>query len=74
MLATGLGVCSQKLDHYETLVFFVIYFVLKMLKNIDFYIKTRCTRGVCVFLPEQECVSRNSACMTKSSFVTEKNV
>ena len=26
-----------------------------MLKNIDFYIKTRCTRGVVVFFPEQEC-------------------
>ena len=39
MLATGLGACSQDLDHYETLVLFVIYFVLKMLKNIDFYIK-----------------------------------
>ena len=25
--------------HYETLVLFVIYFVLKMFKNIDFYIK-----------------------------------
>ena len=45
MLATGLGACSQELDHYETLVLFVIYFVLKMFKNIDFYIKTRCTRG-----------------------------
>ena len=55
MFATGLGACSQELDHYETLVLFVIYFVLKMLKNIDFYIKTRCTRGVRVFFPEQEC-------------------
>ena len=35
--------------HYETLVLFVIYFVLKMFKNIDFYIKTRRTRGVRVF-------------------------
>ena len=51
MLATGLGACSQELDHYETLVLFVIYFVLKMFKNIDFYIKTRCTRDVRVFLP-----------------------
>ena len=41
MLATGLGACSQELDHYETLALFVIYFVLKMFKNIDFYIKTR---------------------------------
>ena len=32
--------------HYETIVLFVIYFVLKMFKNIDFYIKTRRTRGV----------------------------
>ena len=42
-------------EHYETLVLFVLYFVLKMLKNIDFYIKTRCTQGVRVFFPEQEC-------------------
>ena len=46
MLATGLGACSQELDHYETLVLLVIYFVLKMFKNIDFYIKTRYTRDV----------------------------
>ena len=27
-----------------------------MFKNIDFYIRTRCTRGVVVFfVPEQEC-------------------
>ena len=32
-------------EHYETLV----YLVLKMFKNIDFYIKARCTRGVRVF-------------------------
>ena len=56
MLATGLGVCSQELDYYETLVLFVIYFVLKMFKHIDFYIQTRCTRGVVVFFfLEQEC-------------------
>ena len=36
-------------EHYETLVLFVVYFVLKMLKNIDFYIKTRCMQGVRVF-------------------------
>ena len=42
-------------EHYETLVLFVVYFVLKMSKNIDFYIKTRCTQGVYVFFPEQEC-------------------
>ena len=36
-------------EHYETLVLFVVYFVLKMFKNIDFYIKTRCTQGVRVF-------------------------
>ena len=38
MLATGLGACSQEIDHYETLVLFAIYFVLKMSENIDFYI------------------------------------
>ena len=26
-----------------------------MFKNIDFYIKTRCTQGVRVFFPEHEC-------------------
>ena len=42
-------------EHCETLVLFVVYFVLKMFKNIDFYIKTRCTQGVRVFFfPEQE--------------------
>ena len=51
MLATGLGACSQELDHNETLVLFVIYFVLKMFKHIDFYIKQDCTRGVRVFFP-----------------------
>ena len=55
MFATGVWACSQELDLYETLVLFVIYFVLKMFKNIDFYIKTKCTRGVVVFSPEQEC-------------------
>ena len=64
MLATGLGACSQELHLYKTLVLFVIYFVLKMFKNIDFYIKTRCTRDVHVFFLR--------ARMTKSSFVTEK--
>ena len=54
MLATGLGACSQELDLYETLVLFVIYFVLKMVKNIDFYIKTKCTRGVVVFFPQSK--------------------
>ena len=34
-----------------------------MFLNIDFYIKTRAERN-----------PSNSACMTKSSFVTEKNV
>ena len=42
-------------EDYERLVLFVVHFVLKMLKNIDFYIKTRCTQGVRVFFPEQEC-------------------
>ena len=56
MLATGLGACSQELDHlFETLVLFVTYFVLKMFKNIDFCIKTKCTGSVRVFFPEQEC-------------------
>ena len=41
-------------EHYETLVLFVVYFVLKMFKNIDLYIKTRYTQGVRVFFPEQE--------------------
>ena len=42
--------------HYETLVLFVVYFVLKMFNNIDFYLKTRNTQGVRVFFfPEQEC-------------------
>ena len=54
MLATGLGTCSQELDHYETLVLFVEYFVLKMFKNIDFYIKTRCTRGVRVIFSQSK--------------------
>ena len=41
-------------EHYETLVLFVIYFVLKMFKNIDFYIKTRCTRGLRVFFSQSK--------------------
>ena len=41
-----------------------------MFKHIDFYIKTRCTRGVRVFFPRAR--SSNSACMTKSSLVTEQ--
>ena len=36
-------------EHYETLVLFVVYFVIKMFKNIDVYINTRCTQGVRVF-------------------------
>ena len=43
-------------EDYETLVLIVVYFVLKMFQNIDFYIKTRCTQGVCIFFfLEQEC-------------------
>ena len=43
-------------EHYDTLVLFVVYFVLKMFKNIGFYIETRCTQGVRVFFfPGQEC-------------------
>ena len=33
----------------KTLVLFVVYFVLKMFKSIDLYIKKRCTQGVRVF-------------------------
>ena len=55
MLATGLGACSQELNHYETLVLIVIYFILKMFKNINFYIKTRCTRAYSILFTEQEC-------------------
>ena len=29
-------------EHYETLALFVVYFVLKMLKNIDFCVKAIC--------------------------------
>ena len=36
-------------EHYDTLVLYVVYFVLKIFKNIGFYIKTRCTQGVRVF-------------------------
>ena len=42
-----------------------------MFKYIDFYIKTRCTIGVRVFFPRASMQSCNSACMTKSSLVTE---
>ena len=55
MLATGLGACSQELDHNETLVLFVIYFVLKMFKHIDFYIKQDAREAYVYFFPEQEC-------------------
>ena len=41
-------------EHHETLLLFVAYFVLKMFRNIAFYIKRRCTRGVRVFFPGQE--------------------
>ena len=45
-----------------------------MLKNIDFYIKTRCMLGVReFFFPEQECnLVTVLNCMTKSIFVNEK--
>ena len=49
------GGMLQGARHYETLALFVIYFVLKMFKNIDFYIKTRRTQGVRVFF----CHSKN---------------
>ena len=39
-------------EHYETL--FVVYFVFKMFKNIDFYIRARCTRGVRVFFLSEQ--------------------
>ena len=55
MLAIGLGACSQELDHNETLVLFVIYFVLKMFKNIDFYIKQDARETYAYFFPEQDC-------------------
>ena len=42
-------------EHYDTLVLFVVYFVLKMFKNIGFYIKTRCTQAYVCFFPGQEC-------------------
>ena len=45
-----------------------------MFKNIDFYIKTRCMRGVVVFFLRARISSSNSAYMTKSSFVTEKKM
>ena len=67
------GACSQELDHYGTPVLFVVYFVLKMFKNIEFYIKTSCTMRTCIFFPRARMWSSDSACMTKSSFVTEKN-
>ena len=54
MLATGLGACSQELDHYETLVLFVIFCIKNVKKNSDFYIKTRCTRSVVVFFPQSK--------------------
>ena len=57
-------------EHYETLVLFVVYLVLKMFKNIDFHIKTRCMQGVRVFFARARMYSNNSACMTKSSFNT----
>ena len=44
-------------EHYETIVLFVVYFILKMFKNIDFYIKKRCTPGVRKIFSEQECNS-----------------
>ena len=45
-----------------------------MFKNIEFYIKTRHTRGVRVFFCHSKNVTysnSHSACMIKSSFVTE---
>ena len=55
MLATGLGACSQELDHNETLVLFVIYFELKMFKNVDLYIKQDARETYAYFFREQEC-------------------
>ena len=51
MLATGLGACSQELDHNDTLVLFVIYFVLKMFKNIDLYMKQDARETYAYFFP-----------------------
>ena len=59
--------------HYETIVLFVVYFVLKMFKNIDFYIKTRCTRGVRVVFSVTRMRSSNSARINKFDFRTEKS-
>ena len=55
MLTTRSRACFQELDHYETLVLFVIYFVLKLFKNIDFYIKRDAHEAYAYFFPEQEC-------------------
>ena len=41
---------------YETLAVFVVYFVLKMFKNIDFYMKTRCTQGVRIFFQSKKVI------------------
>ena len=76
MLAAGLGACSQELDHYETRTstFCDIFCIKNVQKYLFLYIKKRCTRGVLVFLSQSKNVIKysNSACMTKSSFVTEK--
>ena len=58
-------------EHYETRVLFVIYFVLKLFTNIDFYIKTKCTRAVRIFSIAR-ILSSNSVCMPKSSFIAEQ--
>ena len=42
-------------EHYETLVVFVVYFVLKMFKNNDFYKNKMHARRTHIFFPEQEC-------------------
>ena len=51
----GLGACFQEIDHYETLVLFVIYFVLKLFKNIDYYIKRDAHEAYAYFFLEQGC-------------------
>ena len=61
-------------EQYDTLVLFVVYFVLKIFKNIGFFIKTRCMQGVRVFFSKARMESSSSACMNKSSFITVKIV
>ena len=58
-------------EPYETLVVFVVNFVLKMFKIIDFYIKNKMHARRTRFFSRARMYSSSSACMTKSSFNTE---